>query len=337
MVTQAMRDGRLIHAIGPMPEPTRSRDPGLQPHRRPVRHRDLRTRAARTEPDVLLAGRACDTAIFAALPELLGYPAALCLHMAKIIECTSLCCQPGGRDAMLAELGMDGFTLESMNPACNATPALGGRPCAVRTGRPFRGGRTVRHAAAARCTLRGAGRNTVPGCAVRRFVPRSRPSLKIEGASRIGARAVLLAGIADPACWPGCRKRLAAVDRQGALAGSRRLVTCMPHVYGQGAVRPLPPHAPQPPRSWPGGRVHRRRRRNWPVRPLPCTSRTCCTMVTRAACRPPATWPFPSPRASSTRTDAYRVRAVPRDDTMRRSRTSSASRTSTSPANPVVH
>ncbi|UUZ76993.1 acyclic terpene utilization AtuA family protein [Polaromonas sp. P1(28)-13] len=52
-------------------------------------------RALQTLPDVVIAGRACDTAIFASLPEMLGYPPALCLHMAKIIECTSLCCRPG--------------------------------------------------------------------------------------------------------------------------------------------------------------------------------------------------------------------------------------------------
>ena len=61
-------------------------------------------RALEQRPDVLIAGRSCDTAIFAALPLMLGYPEALALHMAKIIECTSLCCIPGGRDAMLAEL-----------------------------------------------------------------------------------------------------------------------------------------------------------------------------------------------------------------------------------------
>ena len=69
-------------------------------------------KALAQKPDVLIAGRSCDTAIFAALPQMLGYDAALSLHMAKIIECTSLCCTPGGRDAILAELGEFDFILE---------------------------------------------------------------------------------------------------------------------------------------------------------------------------------------------------------------------------------
>jgi hypothetical protein len=41
--------------------------------------------------------------------------------MAKIIECASLCCVPGGRDPILATLKGDSFELESMNPERRAT------------------------------------------------------------------------------------------------------------------------------------------------------------------------------------------------------------------------
>ena len=48
--------------------------------------------------DVVVAGRACDTAIFAAVPALLGCAMEPTMHLAKIIECASLCRVPGGRD-----------------------------------------------------------------------------------------------------------------------------------------------------------------------------------------------------------------------------------------------
>ncbi len=69
-------------------------------------------RALEADVDVVIAGRACDTGIFAALPMLLGFPTGLAMHMAKIIECASLCCVPGGRDPIIAELDDDGFVLE---------------------------------------------------------------------------------------------------------------------------------------------------------------------------------------------------------------------------------
>jgi hypothetical protein len=79
-------------------------------------------RALAAGVDVIIAGRACDTAIFATLPTMAGFPIGPAEHMAKIIECASLCCVPGGRDSMLATLDHDGFVLESMAPQRRATP-----------------------------------------------------------------------------------------------------------------------------------------------------------------------------------------------------------------------
>jgi Acyclic terpene utilisation family protein AtuA len=78
-------------------------------------------RALAAGVDVVIAGRACDTAIFAALPAMTSFPVGLAMHMAKIIECASLCCLPGGRDAILATLDHEGFELDSMAPQrCHA-------------------------------------------------------------------------------------------------------------------------------------------------------------------------------------------------------------------------
>jgi hypothetical protein len=53
---------------------------------------------------------------------MLGFPTGLSVHMAKIIECASLCCVPGGRDSILATLDDDSFVLESMAQQRRATP-----------------------------------------------------------------------------------------------------------------------------------------------------------------------------------------------------------------------
>src|SRR5712671_5550920 len=79
-------------------------------------------RALQADAEVVIAGRACDTAIFAAVPALLGCAMGPAMHMAKILECASLCCVPGGRDPILATLEGDSFVLESMNPERRATP-----------------------------------------------------------------------------------------------------------------------------------------------------------------------------------------------------------------------
>ena len=120
LLKRAVRDGRMTGLDGMAPLTEQDIDDashivgqmGMGPFRR----------ALAEDVDVIIAGRACDTAIFAALPSMLGFPAGICGHMAKIIECASLCCVPGGRDTILATLDADGFELESMNPARHATP-----------------------------------------------------------------------------------------------------------------------------------------------------------------------------------------------------------------------
>ena len=235
-VVAALRAGQLV-PIGPMPLP--SEGEVLQcSHIVGQCGTETLARALQELPDVLLAGRACDTAIFATLPEMLGYPAGLCLHMAKIVECTSLCCRPAGRDAMLAELGMDSFTLESMNPDAHATPASVAAHALYEQANPFEVdepmGTLLLHDA--RYEAIDAHRTRVSGA---RWRPRERPTLKIEGAARVGERCVLLAGVADPTLLEQLPTVLRAVEERvrGLVPGSWSVHS---HIYGQGAVHVLP-------------------------------------------------------------------------------------------------
>ncbi len=196
-------------------------------------------RALALDPDVVIAGRACDTAVFATLPAMLGYPMGLCLHMAKIIECTSLCCRPGGRDAMLAELTSGAFTLESMHPDAHATPASVAAHAMYEQADPLQveepGGSLMLHDA--RYEALDVHRTRVHGA---RFVPRDKPSLKVEGACWLGERVVLLAGVADPVLLRVLPQVLATVEQRvrALVPGDWQL---HPHVYGQGAVCRLAP------------------------------------------------------------------------------------------------
>jgi hypothetical protein len=153
-------------------------------------------RALASAADVVVAGRACDTAVFAAAPVMLGFPIAPAMHMAKIIECTSLCCEPGGRDAMLGTLDGDGFVLESMNPDRRATPASVAAHGLYEQADPFSVAEPegVLHLAEARYEAVNERSVRVSGA---RWETAVRPSVKIEGASWLGERAVMLAAAAD--------------------------------------------------------------------------------------------------------------------------------------------
>lgn len=154
-------------------------------------------RAMEEGPDVIIAGRACDTAVFACVPFALGHARGSAMHMAKIIECTSICCMPGGRDAMLGTLEGDAFVLESMNPERAATPLSVAAHSLYEQADPLtvHEPEGVLHVGDARFEAVDDRRTRVSGA---RWEPTDRFTVKIEGSEWVGERAVMLAGSCDP-------------------------------------------------------------------------------------------------------------------------------------------
>jgi len=204
-------------------------------------------RALAAGADVILAGRACDTAIFAALPGLIGYPMGPLMHMAKIVECASLCCVPGGRDAMLATLDGDGFVLESMNPARAATPLSVAAHSLYEQDNPFEvfEPEGCLRVDAARYEALDARRARVSGAT---WTPARQLTLKIEGTTRLGERCLLLCATADPRVIANLDSILPAVERnvQGMLPADLGAYSLHVRRYGIDGVLdwPTPPKAP---------------------------------------------------------------------------------------------
>ncbi|MSO77835.1 MAG: acyclic terpene utilization AtuA family protein [Alphaproteobacteria bacterium] len=169
-------------------------------------------RALAAGADVIIAGRACDTAIYAALPGMLGYPMGPTMHMAKIVECASLCCVPGGRDAMLGTLEDEGFVLESMNPERRATPMSVAAHSLYEQDNPYEVFEPdgVLRVNDANYVAVDARRTRVSGAT---WTPARQHTVKIEGATRLGERCVLLCATADPRVIEGLDTIVPAVDR----------------------------------------------------------------------------------------------------------------------------
>ena len=207
---------------------------GCEPFRRAFAH----------DPDVVIAGRACDTAIFAALPQALGFDMANVMHMAKIIECTSICCEPGGRDAMLATLDANGFELESMNPQRRATPLSVAAHSLYEQSDPltFTEPDGTLNVEAARYTAIDERRTHVTGAT---WLPAQRCTLKVEGSAPVGFRAVLIAATVDPRVIERLPELMAEVEKT-----TRALVpgayTLHPRLYGIDGVVPLGAGEPRP-------------------------------------------------------------------------------------------
>lgn len=148
--------------------------------------------------EVIIAGRACDDVIFAAMPIMQGYDPGLSLHCGKILECAGLSAVPCDlAEPLLGRVRRDHFEVEPCHPdhRCTTVSVAGhslyerGDPCL----QPGPGGMNdLTHAVFTQLDER---RVKVTGS---RFVPDKTYRVKLEGAERLGFRSVVLVGIRDP-------------------------------------------------------------------------------------------------------------------------------------------
>ncbi len=156
--------------------------------------------------DIVLCGRATDTAIIAAMPLLKGCDPASCWHAAKIAECGSLCTDilaDGG--GVFLTFDEEGFIVEPTNPAAHCTPYSVYAHMLYENTDPF-----VLHEPGIQIDVRNSVYEALDNRRVRVRGARYQftdYTMKLEGSRLIGYQSVLLAGIcdrricADPKPW----------------------------------------------------------------------------------------------------------------------------------------
>jgi len=156
-------------------------------------------RALQGGAEVVVAGRSCDTAIFAAMPILQGFDPALALHLAKIAECGTLCARPGGaNDSLLCRLMHDHFVVEPANPEKRCTPDSVAAHSLYEQPDPSCFFEPEGMVDMSQCSFEPFGERGVKVSGTRLVAP-DRPCIKVEGAALRGYRAITVAGIRDPA------------------------------------------------------------------------------------------------------------------------------------------
>jgi len=155
-------------------------------------------KALENEAQVILAGRAYDPTVFAALPVKLGYDIGLALHMGKILECASIAATPGsGSDCMFGYIGEDYFKLEPLNPLRKCTTLSVAAHTLYEKTNPYilpgPGGYLDLHET--KFEQETETRVKVSGT---KYIESEVYTVKLEGAKRIGYRTVSIAGTRDP-------------------------------------------------------------------------------------------------------------------------------------------
>jgi Acyclic terpene utilisation family protein AtuA len=155
-------------------------------------------RALDAGAEVVLAGRASDTAIFAGLPMKHGFPAGLAWHAAKILECgAAAVVNRKTPDCMMAFIRDDHFEVEAPDPALRCTPQSIAAHSLYENADPYK---------LVECSgtldLTDSRYEAASERAVRvsnsRFDPAARYTVKLEGAEKVGYQSVVFGSVRDP-------------------------------------------------------------------------------------------------------------------------------------------
>lgn len=146
---------------------------------------------------IIVCGRAYDPAPFAAVAMHRGHDAALGFHLGKILECGTLCAEPGtAKDCMLGMLDDTGFEVWPADPKRKCTPVTVAAHTFYEKDHPYilKGPGMVLNLEGCTFTDCGEGRVRVEGSRLE-WIPYT---IKLEGARLRAYRTFVLAGIRDP-------------------------------------------------------------------------------------------------------------------------------------------
>jgi hypothetical protein len=204
-------------------------------------------RAFKAGAQVVVAGRAYDPAVFAALAVHRGYDRGLALHLGKILECACIAASPGsGSDCMLGTLDATGFTVETLTTSRRCTELSVAAHTLYEKSDPTRlpGPGGVLDLTAT--TFRQVSDNLVR-VEGSRFIETKPYRIKLEGVRSVGYRSVSIAGIRDPVLIDCIEETLAAVRERvfSSMKGIGEPNALDFIVYGRngvmGALEPVDP------------------------------------------------------------------------------------------------
>ena len=187
---------------------------------------------------IILAGRAYDPSVFAALPIMVGFDPGLAIHMGKILECAAIAADPGsGSDCVLGTLKKDSFRLQALNPIRKFTASSTAAHTLYEKSNPYLlpGPGGMLDLSKVSFTEPEDGISEVRGSV---FVPSEKNMIKLEGTRLAGYRAVSIAGVRDPIMIEKIESILDAVKKQveNILAAEDIDAKLMFHIYGKNAV-----------------------------------------------------------------------------------------------------
>jgi len=197
--------------------------------------------ALRQGAQVVLAGRASDAAIYAALPTMQGYDPGLAWHLGKIIECAGAVVRPKiGQDCVIGRLRADHFLIEPGHPDKRCEKIRIAAHTLYENPSPYELVEPAGTLDTRACSYEQVDARTtmVAGSRMRHA---ARYTVKLEGVRKLGFRSMFMAGIRDPGLigqidefTAGVRAKVA--EETAAMGIAERDYRLVFRTYGRDAV-----------------------------------------------------------------------------------------------------
>jgi len=146
--------------------------------------------------DFVLAGRCSDSALFAAIPLMHGFPPGLAWHAGKLSECGTLVCETLGKGVIFTTISQDEITIRPYGDGLRCTPQSVAAHSLYENADPY-----LHRECSGTFDLTRAAFEAIDDVTVRirgsEFI--SQPySVKLEGAALAGYQSIIVGGIRDP-------------------------------------------------------------------------------------------------------------------------------------------
>jgi hypothetical protein len=200
-------------------------------------------RALQGGAEFVLAGRCSDSALYAALPILRGFPQGLAWHAGKVSECGTMAAETMGKGVIFGRIRHDHFTLRPFGPGLRCTPQSVAAHSLYENADPY-----LHKESSGTLDLSESIFEVEDAVSVRVsgtvFIPSETYTVKLEGAELIGYQSLIVGGIRDrfviehlDSWLAGVRKRIetAVANIFGDSLSKNRYYLNF-HVYGRDAV-----------------------------------------------------------------------------------------------------
>lgn len=149
--------------------------------------------------DVVVAGRATDPAIYAAVPRMHGLQGGPTWHAAKVLECGAACVeQRTYPDCMVAEIGAEDFVVRPPNESMRCTPQSVAAQTLYENADPFHLIEPGGILDTTECVYEAVDERAVR-VSGSQFVAKDQYDVRLEAAELVGFRSIAIGTIADPA------------------------------------------------------------------------------------------------------------------------------------------